>query len=47
MADGPIQPVVQPITTDTMLSNNGLSIDDGLTIVTCEQTFASKLQEQV
>ena len=30
MGDGPIQPIIQPITIDTMLNNNGLSIGDGL-----------------
>ena len=30
MGDGPIQPIIQPITIDTMLNNNGLNIGDGL-----------------
>ena len=34
----PIQPVILPVTIDTMLKN-GLNISDGLNFVTCEQTF--------
>ena len=36
MSDGPI---IQRITIDTMLNNNGLNIGDGLNFVTCEQTL--------
>ena len=41
MGDGPIQPVIQPVTINTMLANNGLNIPrySGLNFVTCEQTF--------
>ena len=31
--------VIQPITFDTMLNNNGLNIGDGLNFSMCEQTF--------
>ena len=37
MGDGTIQPVIQPITNDTMLNNNRLNIGDGLNFVTYEQ----------
>ena len=30
-----VQPVSQPITTDTMLNSNGQKIGDGLNFVTC------------
>ena len=33
MGDGPIQPVIQPITIDTMLNNNRLNIGDGLNLL--------------
>ena len=39
MDDRPIQPIIQPVTIDTMLKNNGVNIGDGLIFVTCEQTF--------
>ena len=47
MGDGPIQPVYQPATIDTMLNNNGLNISDGLNFVTCEQTFSVKEHSDV
>ena len=34
-----IQPVIQLITIDTMLNNNGPNISDGLNSVVCEQTL--------
>ena len=34
-----IRPVIQPITIDTMLNNNGLNIGDGLNFVKREQMF--------
>ena len=43
MGNGPIQPVIQPVTIDTMLNSNGLDISDGLNFVTCEQTFVAGL----
>ena len=46
MGDGPIQPIIQPVTFDTMLNNNGLNIGDGLYFVTCEQTLNDKNQHQ-
>ena len=39
LGHGPIPPVIQPVTIDTMLNNNRMNIDDGLNLVTCEQTF--------
>ena len=39
MGDGPIQPIIQLTTIDTMLSNNGLNIDDWLNDITCERSF--------
>ena len=39
IGDGPVEPVIQPVTIDTMLNNNGLNIGDGLNFVTCEQTL--------
>ena len=39
MDDGPIHPIIQPNSTDTMLNNKGLNIVDGLNFVMCEQTF--------
>ena len=45
MGDGPIiQPVIQPVTIDTMLNNNGLNIGDELIFVTCEQTLNTCLR---
>ena len=45
MGDGPIiQPVIHPITIDTMLNNNGLNISDELNFVTCEQTLNTCLR---
>ena len=38
MGDGFLQPVIQTVTIDIMLNNNGLNIGDGLNFVTCEQT---------
>ena len=35
-----IQSVVQPITIDTVLNNNGLNFGDGLNFVMCKQTFS-------
>ena len=32
-------PIIQHVTIDTMLNNNGLNIGDGLNFVTCEQTL--------
>ena len=43
MGDGPIQPIIQPITIDTMLNmlnNNGPNIGDGLNFVTREWTLS-------
>ena len=37
MGDGPIQPVIQSITIDTMLNNIRLNIGDRLNFVTYEQ----------
>ena len=37
MGDEPIQSVIQPVTIDTMLNNNGLNF------VTCEQTLNQAL----
>ena len=39
MDNGPIQPIIQPVTIDTMLNKNGLNIGDELNFVTCEQTI--------
>ena len=39
MVDGPIQPVIQPVTIDTMLNNIRPNIVDGLNFDTCEQTL--------
>ena len=39
MDDGSIQPIIQPVTIDTMLNNNGLNIGDGLNFVTCGRSF--------
>ena len=39
MGDGPIQPIIQLTTIDTMLSNNGLNIGDWLNDNTCERSF--------
>ena len=42
MDDGPIQPIKQPTTIDTILNNNGMNLDDRLNFVTCEQTFINE-----
>ena len=42
MGDRPIEPVIQPVTIDTMLNNNGMNLGDGLNFVTCEQTFINE-----
>ena len=39
MGDGPIQPIIPPVTINTMLNNNRLDIIDRLNFVTCEPTF--------
>ena len=39
MGDEPIQPVIQPVTINTMLNNNGPNIGDGLNFVTCERSL--------
>ena len=39
MGDEPILPVIQSITINTMLNNNGPNIGDGLNFVTCERSF--------
>ena len=39
MGDRLIQPVIQPITIDTMLNNNRPTIGDELIFVTYEQTL--------
>ena len=44
MGDGPIYPDIQTVTIDTMLSNNGLNIGDGVNFVTCEQGVTFLLQ---
>ena len=44
MDDGPIQAIIQPITIDTMLNNNGLNFGDGLNFITCEQTLNYKIK---
>ena len=45
MGDGPIiQPVIHPITIDTMVNNNGLNISDELNFVTCEQALNTCLR---
>ena len=46
MGDGSIQPFIQPITIDTMLNNNGLSIGHGLNSLR-EQTFNVKDNWQI
>ena len=37
MGPSPNQTVIQPVTIDTMLNNNGLNIGNGLNFVICEQ----------
>ena len=44
MGNGPSQSVIQPVTIDTMLNNNGLNISDELNFVTCEQTLNTCLR---
>ena len=39
MGDRPIQPIIQAVTIDIMLNNNGLNIGEGLNYVKCEQTW--------
>ena len=39
MGDGPIQSIIQPVTIDTMLNNNGMNIGDRFNFVTCEHTL--------
>ena len=39
MSDRHFQPVIQPVTIDTMLNNDGPNIGDRLNFVMCEQTF--------
>ena len=39
MGDEPILPVIQPVTINTMLNNNGPNIGDGLNFVTSECSF--------
>ena len=39
MGDEPILPVIQPVTINTMLNNNGPNIGDELNFVTCERSF--------
>ena len=39
MGDEPILPVIQPVTINTMLNNNGPNIGDGLNFVTCERSL--------
>ena len=46
MGDGPIQPIIQPVTFDTMLNNNGLNVGDGLYFVTYKQALNGKKQRQ-
>ena len=41
MGDEPILPVIQPITINTMLNNNGPNIIDGINFITCERSFSS------
>ena len=38
MGDRSIQPIIQAVTIDIMLNNNGLNIGEGLNYVKCEQT---------
>ena len=42
MGNEPILPVIQPVTINTMLNNNGPNIGDGLNFVTCERSFSVK-----
>ena len=42
MGLSPIQPVIQPLTIDTMLNNKELNIGDGLNFVMCQQTFKNR-----
>ena len=39
MGNGPFQPIIQPVTIETMLNNNVLNIGDSINFVTCEQTL--------
>ena len=39
MGDEHILPVIQPVTINTMLYNNGLNNSDGLNFVRCERSF--------
>ena len=45
MGDRPIQPVIQPITIDTMLNSNRLNIGDGLNFVTCGRSLSTDGQK--
>ena len=39
MGDEPILPIIQLVTINTMLNNNGPNIGDGLNFVTCERSL--------
>ena len=39
MGDEPILPIIQPITINTMLNNNGPNIGDKLNFITCERSL--------
>ena len=45
MGPSPIQPVIQPVTINTMLNNNGLNIGNGLNFITCGQTSTPYAKE--
>ena len=39
MGDEPILPVIQPVTINTMLNNDGPNVGGGLNFVTCERSL--------